>query len=87
MLHSCGFAMRGRESPCCGTAAKHPRPSSTPRNTSYGWGGAAGTVAFVDMKRGLRAGMYTQYMPAETYPLHAEFPKAVVADLMAVAQG
>ena len=54
---------------------------------SYGWGGAAGTVAFVDMKRGLRAGMYTQYMPAETYPLHAEFPKAVVADLMAMAQG
>ena len=54
---------------------------------SYGWGGAAGTVAFVDMKRGLRAGMYTQYMPVETYPLHSEFPKAVVADLMAMAQG
>lgn len=54
---------------------------------TYGWGGAAGTVAFVDMKRGLRAGMYTQYMPADTYPLHTEFPKAVVADLMAMAQG
>ena len=54
---------------------------------SYGWGGAAGTVAFVDMKRGLRAGLFTQYMPAEAYPLHADFPKAVVADVMAMAQG
>ena len=42
---------------------------------------------FVDMKRGLRAGLFTQYMPAEAYPLHADFPKAVVADVMAMAQG
>ena len=52
---------------------------------TYGWGGAAGTVAFVDMKHGLRATMMTQYMPSEAYPLHAEFPKAVLADLAAMA--
>ncbi|WP_374405041.1 serine hydrolase domain-containing protein [Pelagerythrobacter sp.] len=53
---------------------------------TYGWGGAAGTVAFADLKRGLRAGMFTQYMPVETYPLHSEFPAAVVADVMALAK-
>ncbi|MFC4296122.1 serine hydrolase domain-containing protein [Novosphingobium tardum] len=47
----------------------------------YGWGGAAGTVAFVDMRRSLRAGLYTQYMPDSSYPVHEQFPKAVVADL------
>ncbi|MGX7952208.1 serine hydrolase domain-containing protein [Tsuneonella sp. HG249] len=52
---------------------------------TYGWGGAAGTVAFVDMKRGLRATMMTQYMPSDTYPLTAEFTKAVLADLAAMA--
>jgi len=52
---------------------------------TYGWGGAAGTVGFVDMKRGLRATMMTQYMPSDTYPLTAEFTKAVLADLAAMA--
>ena len=51
----------------------------------FGWGGAAGTVAFVDMKRGLRATMMTQYMPSDIYPLTAEFTKAVLADLAAMA--
>ena len=52
---------------------------------TYGWGGAAGTVALVDMKRGLRAALYTQYMPSEAYPVHKDFPQAVVADLKALA--
>ncbi|MDP3674878.1 MAG: serine hydrolase domain-containing protein [Novosphingobium sp.] len=51
---------------------------------TYGWGGAAGTVALVDLKRGLRAGLYTQYMPSEAYPVHADFPVAVLADLKAM---
>ena len=51
---------------------------------TYGWGGAAGTVALVDLKRGLRAGLYTQYMPSEAYPVQAEFPMAVLADLKAM---
>ena len=52
---------------------------------TYGWGGAAGTVALVDMKRGLRASLMTQYMPSDAYPVHTEFPKAVLADLAAMA--
>ncbi|WP_170002167.1 serine hydrolase domain-containing protein [Pseudopontixanthobacter vadosimaris] len=53
---------------------------------TYGWGGAAGTVALVDMKRGLRASAYTQYMPSDAYPIHAAFPAAVVKDLVMQAQ-
>ncbi|MBX7495425.1 beta-lactamase family protein [Qipengyuania sp. 6B39] len=53
---------------------------------SYGWGGAAGTVGFVNFAAGLRGTLMTQYMPSEAYPIHAEFPKAVMADLT-VMQG
>ena len=52
---------------------------------TYGWGGAAGTVALVDMKRAFRAGLYTQYMPSEAYPVHRDFPNAVLADLKLMA--
>lgn len=52
---------------------------------TYGWGGAAGTVALVNVKLGLRASLYTQYMPSEAYPVHGDFPKAVLADLAAMA--
>ncbi|MXP28792.1 serine hydrolase [Porphyrobacter algicida] len=48
---------------------------------AYGWGGAAGTVAFVSFKAGLRAGMFTQYMPSDAYPIHTAFPAAVLKDL------
>jgi CubicO group peptidase (beta-lactamase class C family) len=48
---------------------------------TFGWGGAAGTVAFVNLKFGLRASLFTQYMPSDAYPIHADFPKAVQADL------
>ncbi len=51
---------------------------------TYGWGGAAGTVAFVDHVRGIRASGYTQYMPAETYPFQREFPKMVYDQLQAM---
>lgn len=52
---------------------------------TFGWGGAAGTIAFVNSRTGTRAGLYTQYMPSEAYPVHKDFPKAVVADLMRAA--
>jgi CubicO group peptidase (beta-lactamase class C family) len=51
---------------------------------AYGWGGAAGTVAFVSHKTGLRATMMTQYMPSDAYPLHEAFPEAVLTDLAAM---
>ncbi len=49
----------------------------------YGWAGAAGTLGFVDFKRGLRAGLFTQYMPSFEYNLLDEFPAAILADLAA----
>ncbi len=52
---------------------------------TYGWGGAAGTAAFVDFKRGLRATMMTQYMSTTPYPLTEEFNQAIRADLVAMA--
>lgn len=47
---------------------------------TFGWGGAAGTIAFADLKRGWRGGLYTQYMPVEAYPLQRDFPKAAMSD-------
>jgi CubicO group peptidase (beta-lactamase class C family) len=48
---------------------------------TYGWAGAAGTVGFVNYRAGIRAGVYTQYMPSEAYPVHREFAQAVLADV------
>ena len=53
---------------------------------TFGWGGAAGTSAFVDTVRGLRAGGYTQYIPSNSYPFQSDFPKYVYADLIGSAQ-
>jgi CubicO group peptidase (beta-lactamase class C family) len=48
---------------------------------TYGWGGAAGTVAFVSTKLKLRATGMAQYMPSDVYPIHAEFSKWVMQDI------
>lgn len=48
----------------------------------YGWGGAAGTIAFVDRKRGYRVGGYAQYMPSEALPFQRDFGKAFFADIL-----
>ena len=51
---------------------------------TFGWGGAAGTIAFVNVRNGLRASLMTQYMPAETYPVQSTFPAAVLQDVQAM---
>ncbi|MGB7407792.1 MAG: serine hydrolase domain-containing protein [Pontixanthobacter sp.] len=53
--------------------------------TAYGWGGAAGTAAFADIASGLRAALFTQYMPSETYPIQNQFPELVLSDLAAMS--
>ena len=55
--------------------------------STYGWAGAAGTVAFVDTRSGLRGGLFTQYMPSTAYPLTDEFPEAVLKDTLGRANG
>lgn len=48
----------------------------------FGWSGAAGTVATVDMKRGIRAQLFPQFMPPNATTLLAEYQKALQADVM-----
>ncbi len=48
---------------------------------SYGWGGAAGTLASIMKVQKVRATLMTQYMPAEAYPLIKDFAGALMADL------
>lgn len=49
--------------------------------TAFGWGGAAGTAAFADIASGLRAAMFTQYMPSTVYTIQQDFPNLVLEDL------
>ena len=51
---------------------------------TFGWGGAAGTLAAVDFGLKLRSTLFTQYMPSEAYPVRDEFLAAMEADMMAM---
>lgn len=51
-----------------------------PKGT-YGWGGAAGTIGFVNPERSFRATVMVNYMPAERFPLRADATPALLADL------
>jgi len=55
--------------------------------TSFGWGGAAGTLGAVDYKLGLRTALWTQYMPSDSYPIRDEYLAALEADLKAMKEG
>ena len=48
---------------------------------TFGWGGAAGTLAAVDFGLKLRSTLFTQYMPSEAYPIRDEFLAAMEADM------
>ncbi len=48
---------------------------------TFGWGGAAGTVAFVDTKRKFRAVCMAQYVPSNVYPFHENFAQWVLKDV------
>ena len=47
----------------------------------FGWGGAAGTVAFVNPLLGLRAAGYAQYMPPESLDFQRRLPEMLLKDL------
>jgi CubicO group peptidase (beta-lactamase class C family) len=51
---------------------------------TFGWAGAAGTVAGVDMKRGIRSGIYLQFMPPNALPVLGEYQEALRQDLVAL---
>ena len=47
---------------------------------TYGWGGAAGTIAWVDPVRKLRSTVMVNYFPADKWPVRADVVKALYAD-------
>lgn len=65
-----------------GAGGRVSLPGSPTGEGIFGWGGAAGTIGFVDRKRGYRVGGYAQYMPAEALPFQRDFGKAFFADAM-----
>ncbi|MEE4453744.1 serine hydrolase domain-containing protein [Novosphingobium resinovorum] len=52
----------------------------------YGWSGAAGTVAMVDMVHALRSQLFVQFMPPNAFDLLPEFQKALKADVTAILE-
>lgn len=50
----------------------------------FGWAGAAGTVAMVDMIHGLRSSLFVQFMPPTANSLLSDFQTALKADIMAL---
>lgn len=52
---------------------------------SYGWAGAAGTIAFIQKKLNIRATGMAQYMLSNTYPFPEDFTKWVLADVSSKA--
>jgi hypothetical protein len=52
----------------------------------FGWAGAAGTVATVDMRRRIRSGIYVQFMPPNANSLLFEYQRALSADVTALLE-
>ncbi len=52
-----------------------------PGKGTYGWGGAAGTIAFVDPERKVRGTVMVNYFPADRWPLRTDAMGALAADL------
>ena len=52
--------------------------------STYGWGGAAGTLGAVDFDLKLRTSLWTQYMPSDAYPIRDEYLAALSADIKAM---
>ncbi len=57
-----------------------------PGKGTYGWGGAAGTIAYVDPTRHVRGVVMVNYFPADRYPLRRDLATALYKDLGRVAK-
>ena len=56
-------------------------PGGMPSKGTYGWGGAAGTVAFVDPVKKVRGTIMVNYFPADRWPVRQEAVRALATDL------
>jgi CubicO group peptidase (beta-lactamase class C family) len=52
-----------------------------PGKGTYGWGGAAGTIAYVDPTRQMRGVVMVNYFPADRYPLRRDLAATLHQDL------
>jgi CubicO group peptidase (beta-lactamase class C family) len=55
-------------------------PGGFPSKGTYGWGGAAGTIAFVDPVKHARGTIMVNYFPADKWPLRADTAAALAQD-------
>ena len=56
-------------------------PGGMPSKGTYGWGGAAGTVAFVDPVKKVRGTIMVNYFPADRWPVRQEAVAAFATDM------
>ena len=63
-----------------GSVYLEDKPGGASKGT-YGWGGAAGTVAWVDPVKRVRGAVMVNYFPADKWPLREQVVPALVADL------
>ncbi|WP_374944409.1 serine hydrolase domain-containing protein [Sphingomonas sp.] len=56
-----------------------------PGKGTYGWGGAAGTIAWVDPVKRARGTVMVNYFPAERWPTRAQIPAALAQDVARLA--
>ncbi|WP_298668796.1 serine hydrolase [uncultured Sphingomonas sp.] len=56
-------------------------PGGVPAKGTYGWGGAAGTIAWVDPVKKIRGTVMVQYFPSEKWPLRQEVVAALARDV------
>jgi CubicO group peptidase (beta-lactamase class C family) len=63
-----------------GSVLLEDQPGRPSRGT-YGWGGAAGTVAWVDPARHMRGTIMVNYFPGEKWPMREQALTALMTDL------
>ncbi|MBR0552868.1 serine hydrolase domain-containing protein [Stakelama marina] len=52
-----------------------------PGKGTYGWGGAAGTLAFVDPEHDVRGTVMVNYFPSDKWPLRKDLTRTIYTDL------
>ena len=55
-------------------------PGGFPSKGTYGWGGAAGTIAFVDPVKRFRSTVMVNFMPPSKWPVREELARALAQD-------
>lgn len=68
-----------------GAGGRVSLPGSREGEGVFGWGGAAGTIGFVDRRRRVRFGGYANYFPPEVYDFQRRVGEVMYSDLAAMA--